>query len=251
MRPHDEEQDVVYGIHPVEEALAGARKVRRLWLKDLGKERAHLADAARAKRIEVRTVNQQELDKVTRRGNHQGAVAFLEPYKYADFDDLLASIKGKPDAMLVLLDSVKDAGNLGAILRTAVAAGASGVVLPQDRAAGVTPAATRASAGAADRIAVARVVNLTRAMERLKEEGFWIYGTAMDAKRTIWDADWTGRVALVLGDEEKGIRRLVGETCDELFSIPMPGAFESLNVGAAAAVCLFEAVRQRRAKNKS
>lgn len=248
MKPHDEEHDVVYGIHPVEEALAGARKVRRLWLKDLGKERAHLAEAARAKRIEVRTVNQQELDKVTRRGNHQGAVAFLEPYRYADFDDLLAALRGKADAMLVLLDSVKDAGNLGAILRTAVAAGAAGVVLPQDRAAGVTPAATRASAGAADRIAVARVVNLSRAMERLKEEGFWIYGTAMDAKRTIYDADFTGRIALVMGDEEKGIRRLVAETCDDLFSIPMPGNFESLNVSAASAVCLFEAVRQRRAK---
>jgi 23S rRNA (guanosine2251-2'-O)-methyltransferase len=245
-----DEQDLLYGVHPVEEALRGTRKILRIAVKDMGKERHGIVEAAKAKRVKVQVLPAQELDKLTRGGNHQGVVAFLEPYRYADFDDWLASLEGKQDVLVLLLDSLKDAGNLGAILRSALAAGCAGVVIPQDRAAGVTAAVFRASAGAADRIPVCRVVNLARAMEQLKEHGFWLYGTAADAKRTIWESDWTGKTGMVLGDEEKGIRRLVAERCDEMFSIPMPGSFESLNVSAAAAVCLFEAVRQRHVKGQ-
>jgi 23S rRNA (guanosine2251-2'-O)-methyltransferase len=247
MKPGEGQQDAVYGVHPVEEALRGGRKVLKLLVKDPGGERAALISAARERKVPVHTVSAQELDRLAHGGNHQGAAALLEPYRYVEFDELLARLAGKAEAVVVLLDAIKDPGNFGAILRTAAAAGADGVVILKDRAVQVTPAAYRASAGAADRVAVCRVVNLARAMDELKKHGFWIYGTAADRPQTIWQADWRRRVGLVLGEEEKGMRRLVGEHCDETFAIPMPGRFESLNVAAAAAVCLFEAVRQRRA----
>ncbi len=150
----------------------------------------------------------------------------------------------------MVLDSLKDVGNFGAILRTALSAGCDAVVIPQDRSVQVTAAVVRTSAGAAERIPVCRVVNLVRAMEILKADGFWVYGTAA-GKKPLWTADLTGRVAFVLGDEEKGLRNLVEKNCDVVVSIPMPGKFESLNVSAAAAVCLFEVVRQRATKAKA
>lgn len=247
MKPGDAGQDAVYGIHPVEEALRGTRRVLKLLVKDQGGERAPLVARARERKVPVHTVSAQELDRLAHGGNHQGAAALLEPFAYVELDALLERLAGKNEALVVLLDAVKDVGNFGAILRTAAAAGADAVVILKDRAVQVTPAVYRASAGAADRIPVCRVVNLARAMDELKQGGFWIYGTAADRPETIWQADWRRRVGLVLGEEEKGMRRLVAEHCDATYAIPMPGRFESLNVAAAAAVCLFEAVRQRRA----
>lgn len=238
--------DIVYGVHPVEEALRGTRKVKKLLLRDAGAERAQIAALAREKGIGVQTVSARELDALAQGGNHQGVVMVVEPFAYADFDEFLAVTGDNKDLLVVALDSVKDPGNLGAILRTARAAGADAVIIPQDRAAPITSAVIKASAGAADGLTICRVVNLARAIEQLKEHQVWMYGTAGTAKRTIWEADLKGRIGWVLGDEEKGVRRLVADRCDDTFSIPMPGKFESLNVSAAAAVVLFETVRQRR-----
>jgi 23S rRNA (guanosine2251-2'-O)-methyltransferase len=250
--PEEKDLDnIVYGVHPVEESLSAGRRCRVLYLKDEESERGRLASLARKRGIAVRKATLQELARLSGGGNHQGAAAEFEPFRYTEIEDLMPELEGKSDALVVLLDSIKDTGNLGAILRTAAAAGADAVMIPKDRAASVTPAAVRASAGAADSIPVVRVVNLVRAMEALKKAGFWIYGTAADGARPVWDLALTGKVAFVLGEEESGMRRLVSESCDENVHIPMPGRFESLNVSAAAAVVLFETLRQRQAASKA
>lgn len=243
--PKAPEHEIVYGIRPVQESLSSARPCFRLHVKDLTGERAPLAAEARGRGIKVVVTSAAELGKLAQGGNHQGVVGLFRPYEYADFHTVLGSLGDKDDALILALDSVKDPGNLGAILRTAAAAGVDLVVFPQDRAAGVTAAVMRASAGGADHVAVARVVNLTRALEELKKAGFWVFGTAADAKTTLWNVDLRGKACWVLGDEAQGIRRLVRDRCDEVCRIPMPGGFESLNVAAATAICLFESVRQR------
>jgi 23S rRNA (guanosine2251-2'-O)-methyltransferase len=166
------------------------------------------------------------------------------PYPYSGLEEIL----GAPDPLVVVLDGVTDPRNLGAVLRAADGAGASGVVLPKDRATGVTPAAVKASAGASEHVRVARETNLRRALERMKEAGVWVYA-AEDAARiraTVYtDLDLSGPVALVLGSEGRGVRRLVREGCDGTVSIPMRGAVSSLNVSVAVAILLFEARRQR------
>ncbi len=238
------EHDVVYGVHPVEEALQAGRRCLQLFVRDETAERREVVRLARAQGVPVHRAGAPELARLAHGGNHQGVVALFAPFAYADFNRVLADLAVADDALVIVLDSVTDAGNLGAILRTAAAAGAHAVVIPQDRSARVTPAAVRASAGAADRIPVVRVVNLARALGDLKKAGCWVYGADM-AGQPVWKTDLRGKVALVLGGEEKGLRRLVAENCDAILSIPMPGRFESLNVGAAAAVLIFEAVRQR------
>ncbi len=240
------ESEIVYGIHPIEEACAGARRWLALHVKDAGGERAALVAEAKARGVRVRTVPLPELTRMAKGGNHQGAVAEFEAFQYTDADEFLQSLAGQDDAVVVVLDSVKDPGNFGAILRTAAAAGARGVIVPSDRAVGVTPAVVRASAGAADRIPVVRVVNVARALEDLKQQGFWVFGADAGGDAPLWDVDLRGRAVIVLGEEGRGMRPLVRKHCDRICEIPMPGKFESLNVAAAAAVLLFEAVRQRR-----
>jgi 23S rRNA (guanosine2251-2'-O)-methyltransferase len=182
-----------------------------------------------------------ELTRLAGSPDHQGVVAEVDPYPYADADRLLEA----PDALIVALDQVQDPRNLGAVCRAAEAAGAGGVVIPARRAAAVTPVACKASAGAVEHLAVARVGNLADWLARAKDAGGWIYGADAAAEARHSDADLRGKVVLVLGSEGRGLRRRVAEACDLMVSIPARGRVASLNVSAAAAVLLFEAVRQR------
>ncbi|HEY8000348.1 MAG: 23S rRNA (guanosine(2251)-2'-O)-methyltransferase RlmB [Vicinamibacteria bacterium] len=182
-----------------------------------------------------------ELARLAGSPDHQGIVAEVDPYPYADAMAMLE----RPEALVVALDQVQDPHNLGAVARSAEAAGADGLVIPGRRAASVTAAAAKASAGAVEHLAIARVTNLAEWLSRAKDAGAWIYGAEANAEAPYTQTDLTGKVVLVLGSEGKGLRRLVAERCDALISIPVRGRVASLNVSAAAAAVLFEAVRQR------
>ena len=228
--------ELVYGRRSVREALRGRREV----LEVLATERAvaaepWLAEAGPRLRLE------RDLSELAGTRDHQGAVARVEPYRYADAYQL-ASIE-RP--LLAVLDKVTDPRNLGAVCRSAEGAGATGVVVPAHGSAVVTPAVARASAGAIEHLPIAVVTNLARYLEEVKGPELWVYGAAGDAGTSMWDTDLSGGAALVLGAEGKGLRPLVRRTCDALVAIPLGGRVESLNVSVAAALLLFEARRQR------
>ncbi|MFL5871739.1 MAG: 23S rRNA (guanosine(2251)-2'-O)-methyltransferase RlmB [Solirubrobacterales bacterium] len=216
-----EAPQIIYGRRPVEEARRGRRRVRQVWTAaDTGAD---------------------ELTRLAGSPDHQGVVAEVDPYPYADARDLLAT----GDALIVAIDQVQDPHNLGAVCRSAEAAGAAGVVIPDRRSASVTAVACKSSAGAVEHLAVARVRNLADWLADAKRSGGWIHGAESGAPTAYTDADLTGFAVIVLGSEGRGLRPRVAEACDVLVSIPVAGRVGSLNVSAAAAVILFEAVRQR------
>ena len=230
--------ETIYGVRPVIEALRGGRRKVLEVLDATGN--AQVAQAAKAAGVPVQNVSQQRVAELAAGGVHQGIVARVAPYPYVELEDLLST----PVPLVVVLDGVTDPHNLGAVLRVAEAAGASGVVIPKDRAAGVTAAAVKASAGASEHVPVARVTNLRRAVDQMQRAGLWVY--AAEVRGTPYgDLDLTGPTGLVLGSEGRGVRRLVREGCDGAISIPMLGAVGSLNVSVAAALLLYEARRQR------
>jgi 23S rRNA (guanosine2251-2'-O)-methyltransferase len=236
-------QEVIYGVRPVIEALRSPRREVFEVLEATGN--AEVAQAAGASGVPVKRVDSARIEELARGGVHQGVVARVGPYPYSGLDEILAA----PDPLVLVLDGITDPRNLGAILRVADGAGASGVVVPKDRAVGVTAAAVKASAGASEHARVARETNLRRAIDRMKKSGLWVYAAEGGAEggggTPYYAMDLTGPVALVVGSEGRGIRRLVREGCDGAVSIPMLGAVESLNVSVAAAVLLYEALRQR------
>ena len=243
--------DKLTGPHAVREALAAGRPLQTVLLAR-GRHGGRLEEIARlAKRngVPVRFEDRVRLDQVAGTREHQGVVAMVASKAAVSLEDLLArpNQQGAP-GLLVLLDGVEDPQNLGAIIRTALAAGAAGIVIPERRAAGLGDAAARASAGAVAHLPVARVTNLPRAMETLKSAGYWLVGLDERAERRYTDVDLTGSVALVLGGEGKGLHQLVRERCDFLVSIPSRGPVPSLNVSVAAGIALFEALRQRQPK---
>jgi len=232
--------EIIYGLRPVVEALRSKRREVREVLDAVGDE--EISSEAGVRGVPVKRVARNRIEELSRGGVHQGVVARVGPYPYSGLEEILAA----PDPLVVVLDGVTDPRNLGAVLRVADGAGVSGVVVPKDRAAGVTPAAAKASAGASEHVPVARETNLRRALESIKEAGVWAYAAEGGAKSALYgDLDLSGPVAFVLGSEGRGIRRLVREGCDGAVSIPMHGAVSSLNVSVAAAVLLFEARRQR------
>jgi 23S rRNA (guanosine2251-2'-O)-methyltransferase len=240
-------QEVIYGLRPVIEALRSPRREVFEVLEATGG--GEVTQAAKASGVPVKKVGRARIEEVARGGVHQGVAARVGPYPYSGLDEILAA----PDPLVLVLDGITDPRNLGAILRAADGAGASGAVVPKDRAVGVTAAAVKASAGASEHVRVARETNLRRAIDRMKREGLWVYAAEGEAEGgaegeggTPYHAlDLSGPVALVLGSEGRGVRRLVREGCDGAISIPMLGAVESLNVSVAAAVLLYEARRQR------
>jgi len=241
---------VVYGVHPVREALRSG-KVQALFVAEgeTGPALKEILDAARAANVQPLAHLRTQLDALAHGGVHQGVVAVVGEYNYAQLDELvqIAQRAGKPPLLLVL-DSVQDPQNLGALVRTAHVAGVHGVVIPKDRAAGVTPSVVKASAGATEHLKIATVVNIARALEELKEQHVWVAGAvAAGGSKAPWEIDFTVPIALVLGAEGKGIRPLVLRGCDLLVKIPMFGKVASLNVGAAGAMLLYEVVRQRAA----
>ncbi|HVD44126.1 MAG TPA: 23S rRNA (guanosine(2251)-2'-O)-methyltransferase RlmB [Rubrobacter sp.] len=231
-------QEIIYGSTPVVEALeSGRRKVFEIF-DAVGDD--ELAKAAGTRGIKPKRVSRQRVDELVRGGVHQGVVARVEPYPYSGLEEIIAS----PEPLILVLDGVTDPRNLGAVLRAADGAGASGIVVPKDRAAGVTAAAVKASAGASEHVRVARETNLRRAIYIMKDAGLWVY--AAEAGGTPYTGlDLAGPVGLVFGSEGRGVRRLVREACDGTVSIPMLGNVGSLNISVAAAVLLYE-VRRRR-----
>jgi 23S rRNA (guanosine2251-2'-O)-methyltransferase len=238
---------LVYGIHPVREALKAGR-VQALFVLEgeAGAALREVIDAAQKANIQPVPRARAALDLIAHNGVHQGAVALTGEYQYAEIEDILEVAKraGKPPLILVL-DSVQDPQNLGALVRSAHVLGAHGLVIPKDRAVGVTATVVKAAAGATEHTSIAQVVNLARALDELKEAGVWIAGAVADGGEPPWQVDLKGPIALVVGAEGKGIRPLVLRGCDLLIQIPMAGRVASLNVGAAGACLLYEAVRQR------
>jgi 23S rRNA (guanosine2251-2'-O)-methyltransferase len=242
----------IVGINPVEGALDNdAARVREL-LVEQGQRNARvqaLAERAKALKIPVQHRPREQLDKLAGEARHQGVVALYEPPPMAQEGDLPALLeRDGSDALVLVLDGVTDPHNLGACLRSAAAARVTAVIVPKDRAVGLTPVVRRASAGGAERVPLIAVTNLARTLRVLKDAGVWITGMAGDTDESIYRIDLTGPVALVLGSEGEGMRRLTRELCDFVAKIPMPGAMESLNVSVATGVVLFEALRQRSAK---
>ena len=231
-------QETIYGVRPVIEALRSKRREVFEVLDAVGN--GEVAEAAAVSGVSVKRVPRARVEDLARGGAHQGVAARVGPHPYSDLDEILAA----PDPLILVLDGVTDPRNLGAVLRSADGAGASGAVIPKDRAVGVTAAAVKASAGASEHVPVARETNLRRAIDRMKAVGVWVYAAEFGGT-TYTGLDLAGPVALVLGSEGRGVRRLVREGCDGAVSIPMLGAVGSLNVSVAAAVLLYEARRQR------
>ena len=240
--------NVIFGINAVSEALkAGGRAFE--WV-GVAKERhdlrlQKLIQQCRHSSIPVRFLSRIELDRMAATASHQGVVAVTSSKQYADLDDLLVAKRGE-HSLLVVLDGVEDPHNLGAILRTADAAGADGIVIPERRAAGVTGTVAKASAGASEHLPIAKVTNIARTVEQLKEKELWIVGLDERGKENYDSIDYQMNCAIVLGAEGKGLHDLVAKKCDFLVSIPMLGKVPSLNVSVAAGVVLYEVVRQRR-----
>lgn len=246
----------LYGRQSVLECLrAGRRKVYRLLmaLNRPPNELSEFRKLALAHGVSVELVELHALDRFSDGGHHQGVAAEAAPYLYANLDELLeADVQSGRVPFVLLADHIQDPQNLGAILRTADAAGVTAVVIPKDRACAVTPAVVRASSGAAEHVSVALVVNLVQTMLKLKKQGVWLYGLDMNPEARRYDQEnLTGPVGLVVGNEGVGLGRLVGETCDGLLTIPMSGRVASLNASVSAALAMFEVVRQRACAGRS
>ena len=203
-------------------------------------------EIARRRGIKVVFQGTEELDRLAEGRKHQGIIAIASPIRYIPLEEIIdRAFLSEREPLIVVLDHIQDPHNLGAIIRTAEAVGAHGVVIPKRRAAGVTPTVVKVSSGATDHIPIARVSNITITLERLKERGIWVVGLIPDAEQTIYQIDMTVPLSLVIGSEGKGLSKLVSERCDMLVSIPMFGDIGSLNASVAAGVALYEAVRQR------
>ncbi len=238
----------VHGVNPVRELLRAGGDAAELWVAE-GAERGRLGEILRLAReagARLREAPRAKLDRLAGTDRHQGVVAVVADYRYREMEELLEAARGRGEpALLVLLDGIEDPQNLGAIIRSAHALGAHGVVIPKDRAVGITSTAAKASAGAVEHCPVARVTNLAQALESLKESGVWTVGLAADGNAELASIDLTAPIAIVVGSEGQGLRRLVRERCDHVVHIPMSGEIGSLNASTSAAICLYEAARQR------
>ena len=237
------------GIHAVREALeAGSAFDRIVIVKGRQDSRIEeIVQLARERGVSVRFEDRGQLDRLANSRNHQGVVAIAASREASTLEDILANVNNSKNqaGLIVLLDGVEDPHNLGAVLRTALAAGAHGVVIPERRAAGLTDTVARASAGAIAHLPIAKVTNLVRAMEELKEAGYWLVGLDEEGKQSYTEVDYTSATGIVMGSEGKGLHELTRKRCDFVVSLPTSGPVKSLNVSVATGVVLFEALRQR------
>ncbi len=241
--------EYIVGRNPVSEYLQHrARAIEKIWVAE-GRSHSrirHIIAKAQQAGIPVKRCARRELDNIEPSVPHQGVIALVTLTRSIDLPSILAEIKNnKTYPLLVMLDGVQDPRNLGAILRTADAANADAVLIPKNRAVGITPAVHKASAGASEHVPIAKVTNIAQAIDRLKKAGIWVVGSAGDASYSYTDADFRVPLCLVLGSEGKGIRRLVKQKCDYLVHLPMLGRIDSLNVSVAAGILLYEVLRQR------
>lgn len=242
------EENVIEGKNAVIEAIRAGRALDKVFLARGSGDRAlgFIASSARAAGVAVSECDRRKLDAMSATGAHQGVIAVAAAREYCAVEDILARADelGQPP-FVVVCDGIEDPRNLGAIIRCAECAGAHGVVIPRHHSAGLTAAADKASAGAAEHMLIARVPNLTAALQTLKKRGLWVYGAEANGGSQLWKTDMTGPICLVIGSEGQGISRLVRENCDFIMTIPLAGRVNSLNASAAAAILLYEIVRQR------
>lgn len=249
-RPPQEAQSdgLIEGRNAVIEALRAGTAIDKIYIArgETDATLGHIASTARNKGIVVTEADRRKLDGMSRTKSHQGVIAVAAVREYASVDDILSAARdrGEPP-LIVVCDELSDPHNLGAVIRTAECAGAHGVIIPKRRSAGLTAIVAKTSAGAVSYLPVARVPNLTAVLKQLKEEGLWVFGADAAGGTRLYDADLKGPAAIVIGSEGSGMGRLVAERCDFLVSIPMRGKLSSLNASAAAAILLYEAVRQR------
>lgn len=247
-----EEPDFIYGRHSVLATLESDRQINRIWvISNLRYDgRFHsLLTQAKANGTVIDEVSPHRLNQITNGANHQGIVAQVSPYVYVELGELIQQAKSStPDPVIVIADGINDPHNLGAIIRTTEAMGAQGLVIPQRRATGITSTVMKVAAGALEYLPVARVVNLSRALEELKEAGFWLYGAMAQSSKLLHTIDFSGAVGLVIGSEGEGLNLLTQRCCDALVSIPLAGKTPSLNASVAAALALYEVYRQRQSE---
>ena len=239
---------VIEGRNAVIEALRAGTAIDKIYLQKGETDRTlgHIASKARAAGVVVVEADRRKLDAMSRTHAHQGVIALTAVREYAGVEDILRAAADRGEApLIVVCDEISDPQNLGAIIRTAECAGAHGVVIPKRRSAGLTAVVAKTSAGAVAHVPVARVPNIPSLLKDLKKRGVWVFGTAADGNTALYDADLKGPAAIVIGSEGEGMTRLASENCDFLVSIPMRGKLSSLNASAAAAILLYEAVRQR------
>jgi 23S rRNA (guanosine2251-2'-O)-methyltransferase len=245
--------EIIYGINPVLEALRSERQGLNKILLAEGREGGSvrlLRQLAREKGIPIQVSPKEALDRLAGGGYHQGILGFTAASSYSTWEDLLDRVRSaQGKAIILVLDSIEDPQNLGSLIRTAEACGVKGVVLPKDRAAGITPAVVRASAGAVAHLPIVRVTNLASTLEELKKEGFWIVGADSGAEKSLYELKFDMNVAVVIGSEGKGVRPLLLKKCDYTVSIPMRGKVSSLNAAIAGGVILFEILRQQLARD--
>lgn len=237
------------GRNAVQEALRSGRALDKVFIAagDTDRNLSRLAGEARQAGAVVVPVDRRKLDQMSVTHAHQGIIAQAAAHTYATLDEVLEAARAKREApLLVVCDELSDPHNLGAILRSAECAGAHGVVISKRRSVGLTPVVAKASAGAVEYMPVVRVSNIPTALKELQEKGVWVYGTAADGEKELYEADLRGPTAIVIGNEGEGMGRLVRQTCDVLVRVPMKGRISSLNASATAAILLYEAVRQRR-----
>lgn len=246
---NEEKCEKLEGRNPVLEALKAGREINKILIASGERKGSinQIAAMAKHKGIVIQYVDKKRLDNISSGGAHQGVIAYVSPKKYVDVDDIIniAQSRGEPP-FIVILDEITDPHNLGSILRTAEAAGVHGVIISKRRAVGLTEAVSKASAGAVEYVAVARVTNIAQTIEYLKKKNIWIVGTDASSEKPFYENDFTDSVALVVGSEGEGIRRLVREKCDFVVSIPMLGNITSLNAAVAASIIMYEVLRQRR-----
>lgn len=237
--------DFIYGRNPILEALNEGVRIDSLLIQNgIEGSAKKVVGKAREKGIKIKYASKKDLDRITD-ANHQGIIAFVEVYRYAQINDMLNSmLNAEEKPFVVVLDGIEDPHNMGAIIRTAEAAGVQGVIIPENRSASVNETVVKTSTGAVFHMPVAKVTNLSRTIDTLKDKGFWIYGLDMDGA-DYYKEDLTGPVALVVGSEGNGLSRLVKEKCDVIMSIPMMGKTNSLNASNAAAIAIYEVRKQR------
>ena len=240
--------DLIEGRNAVNEALRAGRAIDKLFVSRGSGDSAlgRIITRAKDQGVAVVTVDRRKLDEMSVTGSHQGVIAVAAVTQYAEISDIFALAEERGEApFIIVCDEISDVHNLGAIIRSAECAGAHGVIIPKRRSAGLTAIVDKTSAGAAEYLPVARVPNIPAALEELKGRGVWVYGAAAEGASEMWKTDLTGPICLVIGSEGDGLHRLVREKCDALVSIPMHGRVSSLNASAAAAVLIYEALRQR------
>lgn len=247
--PDFDAESMIEGRNAITEAIKSGRALDRVFIAegDTDKALSRLAGMAREAGAVVKTADRRKLDSMSATGAHQGIIAFAAAHAYATVEDILniARERNEP-ALIVVCDEIADPHNLGAIIRSAECAGAHGIIIPKRRNVGLTAVVSKTSAGALEYMKVARVANIVSTLKELKKEGIWVYGTAANGSREMYEADLKNDAAIVIGSEGFGMSRLVEEACDFKVSIPMKGAINSLNASAAASILLYEAVRQRK-----